>query len=36
MSDSNERPDNFERAMDLLRRQHYGDVADHIEAELDP
>lgn len=26
-----ETPDNFERAMDLLRRQRYGDVADFIE-----
>lgn len=26
-----ERPDNLERAIDLLRRQHYGDVAEFLE-----
>lgn len=30
-----DKPDNFERAMDLLRRQHYGDVADWLEEQHD-
>jgi hypothetical protein len=29
-----ERPDNLERAIDLLRRQHYGEVADWLEDNL--